>query len=169
MTGKKSGATLLLVNSPMTFKAKLKDWPKVNLEGSTPDNDYKTVRKLWEKWTDTLGKLDKRNRYLLGAVAEAEDKGDSTAKQAIQLEINTLKNKTEEIKATRMQEQKDYIYSHLNSTYIPDLIYKMQRLIPLAERLDMYRKLSDKAKKSFIIVIKKFYAATQNRLSFICD
>lgn len=142
-------ALLLLVNQPMVINAKLENWPHVNLTGSIPYIEYKNSLDIWNENSRALDSLESIQRHLLGLLSESENNLDSNRIKSLSKKSEIIESQRSALITQRNLKITKYIKDHRNSLYISDLILKLQRILPLADRLSLYNRLTLRAKQSY--------------------
>ena len=145
----KRSQDFLLVNDLLSISGNLQEWPKIKLTGSKPQQEYAQFLQIWNSFKDQILQITDNKNIALQALAIAERDKDSTG---IRYSKNLLSSLKEELRLTqerRNTKVKEYIFTHLNSLFIPDLIKRMDGVYDLAQRLDMYNSLTEKAKSCY--------------------
>lgn len=145
----KRSSEFLLINTNLLLKGDFRYWPKVNLIGSQPNDDYKRFASLWDGYDKQMAQMSVNKMELWKELGKFRNNNDSISVQKLEKEVSIVDSLTVSLMKERINETKQFIRHNLNSLYTPDLIRRMNRNFTLSEMEGMYDSLSEAAKKGY--------------------
>lgn len=133
---KQRSQEILLVNNDLTLNGNIADWPRIQLIGSPPHNEYLDFVALWDKFKKPVTEAKKH-------ISKSPNNQDSIRKEIKLLEQRLLDN------------TKAFINAHTNSYYVADIIARMEGDFSYEEMAKMYNNLTPEAKTSYFSCILK--------------
>lgn len=127
---KQRSQEMLLVNNDLTLNGNIADWPKIQLIGSTPHNEYLDFVALWDNFKKPI--IEAKKHF-----SKSPDKRDSLLKEIKLHEQRLLAN------------TKAFINAHANSYYVADIVARMEGDFSYEEMEKMYNNLTPEAKTSY--------------------
>ncbi len=133
---KNRSSELLLENNDIELNAKLAEWPVVKISGSKSHDEYQEFAAIWDKYKKQINQAKTR-------LVQKSSKNDSLKESIKQMERNLL------------AVTKEFINTHRDSYFAPEVITRLQGNFSNEDRNAMYTHLSPDAKRShFGIALK---------------
>ncbi len=143
----KRSQEFLLVNKKLSLTGDIGKWPILRLDGSSPNDDYKSFVALWEELSQPITTTKKSLNDVVRNINLSKRDNNEYVLVSLQAKKDSIEGLIKTKESERLSGVRKFIETHAYSLYVPDIIRRIEGFSH-SERENMYQKLTPDAQQS---------------------